>query len=122
MYPVINLLRELHKKGELAPAAEALLAPRMADEELYDLTNDPYEINNLANSERIDDQRVLQHLRGVLQDWIEESNDHGRNLEPPELVQQYIKVMYDRWGQPPSELKPPFVYQPPYVSSKDANQ
>jgi len=114
MYPVIPLLRELHKQGKLNAAQETLLAPRMPDEELYDLKDDPYEINNLADSKDPKHRRVLQQLRDVLDHWIEETDDHGRRLEPPELVQQWIKVMYDRWGGPPKELKPPYIYDEPY--------
>ena len=114
MYPVIPLLRKLHKEGKLDPVQEALLAPRMPGEELYDLKNDPYEINNLAGSADPEHRRVLQRLRGVLDTWIEETDDQGRRLEPPELVQEWIKVMYGRWGGPPKELQPPFVYGEPY--------
>ncbi|MHC4398780.1 MAG: hypothetical protein ACYTG0_03780 [Planctomycetota bacterium] len=90
------------------------MAPRMPDEELYDLENDPYEISNLAGSDDPEHRRVLRHLRGVLEGWIEETNDQGRRLEPPELVQHWIKVMYGRWDGPPKELKPPYVYGEPY--------
>ena len=114
MYPVIPLLRQLHKEDKLNAVQEQLLAPRMPAEELYDLENDPYEITNLAASNDPEHRRVLQQLRGALDDWIEETDDQGRRLEPPELVQQWIKVMYDRWGYPPRELKPPFVYVHPY--------
>ena len=114
MYPVIPLLRELHKEGKLTPVQETLLAPRMPDEELYDLENDPYEINNLAGSADPEHRRQLQRLRGVLDGWIEETDDQGRRLEPPELVQQWIEVMYGRWGGPPKELEPPYVYEEPY--------
>lgn len=114
MYPVIPLLRELHKEGKLNAVQQALLAPRMPDEELYDLENDPYEVNNLAGSPDPEHQRVLQQLRGTLDNWIEETDDQGRHLEPPELVQQWIKVMYDRWGGPPEGFERPYVYGEPY--------
>ncbi len=114
MYPVIPLLRKLHKEGKLNAVQKTLLAPRMPDEELYDLDNDPYEINNLAGSAAPEHRRVLQQLRDALDGWIEETNDQGRRLESPELVQQWLKVMYDRWGGPPKEFESPFVYGEPY--------
>ena len=114
MYPVIPLLRELDKQGKLNAVQQALLAPRMPDEELHDLKNDPYEINNLVGSTDPEHRRVLEQLRGVLNGWIEQTGDRGRRPEPPELVQQWIKVMYDRWGGPPEELEPPYVYEQPY--------
>ena len=83
-YPVWNLLKELHAAGKLSPAAEALCAPTMPEEELFDLDNDPHEIKNLAKSKAR--QGDLKRLRSVLERWIEESGDQGRELEPPELA------------------------------------
>jgi arylsulfatase A-like enzyme len=77
-YPVWNLLPELHAQGKLTPAQEFLCQPRMPDEELYDLQNDPWEIHNLATSTRPEDQAALKKLRAVLEKWIEETNDQGR--------------------------------------------
>ena len=90
------------------------MAPRLTDEELYDLKSDPYEINNLVGSDDPEHRRALGELRGALDDWIEKTGDRGMRAEPPELVQQWMKVMYDRWGYPPKELQPPYVYGEPY--------
>ena len=83
-YPVWNLLKELHAAGKLTPAQDALCAPTMPAEELFDLDHDPYEINNLAASPQ--HAQVLQRLRAALEKWIEDTNDQGRQLEPPELA------------------------------------
>ena len=48
-YPVWNLLKELHAAGKLTPSQDGLCAPTMPAEELYDLENDPHEIDNLAS-------------------------------------------------------------------------
>jgi hypothetical protein len=56
----------------------------MPAEELYDLQNDPHEIDNLATSSR--HATVLNRLRSVLEKWIEETGDQGKTLEPPDLV------------------------------------
>ncbi len=63
----------------------------------------------------------LQRATGVLDRWIEETNDQGRCLEPPELVQRWIGVMYDRWGGPPGVLRPPYVYGEPYWPLSEAS-
>lgn len=83
-YPVWNLLKELCAAGQLTPAQAALCAPSMPEEELYDLRTDPHEIHNLAKSPR--HQHVLKRLRAALEKWIEQTNDQGRELEPPELA------------------------------------
>jgi N-sulfoglucosamine sulfohydrolase len=77
-YPVWNLWKELHAQGKLTPPQEFLCQPRLPDEELYDLQSDPFEIQNLANSTQPQPQAELKKLRGVLEKWIEETNDQGR--------------------------------------------
>ncbi len=85
-YPVWNLLKELHAAGKLTPEQEALCASAMPAEELYDIEADPHEIRNLAGS--VEHRAVLERLRGVLEKWIEESNDQGRQLEPPDVARR----------------------------------
>jgi len=83
-YPVWDLLKRLHGEGKLTPVQAKLCEPTMPSEELYDLENDPHEINNLASSPR--HVETLKRLRSVLEKWIEETNDQGKTLEPVELV------------------------------------
>jgi len=83
-YPVWNLLKELDKQGKLTPLQKFLTAPSMPSEELYDEVADPYETINLATSS--EHQKILLELRGAVDRWIEESNDQGKQLEPPELA------------------------------------
>ncbi len=80
-YPVWNLMQELHKEGKLTPAQDFLCQPRMPEEELYDLQADPYEIHNLADSKKPEDQAELKKLRSVLEKWITETGDQGQTPE-----------------------------------------
>ena len=80
-YPVWNLLKELHAQGKLTPAQEVLCQPSMPAEELYDLQTDPWEINNLAQSNQTEHQAALKRLRGVLEKWITDTGDKGQRLE-----------------------------------------
>lgn len=84
-YPVWNLLKELNAEGKLTPVQAVLCAPRMPDEELYDLRSDPDEIKNLAASDDPKDQATLKRLRRVMKNWIKETNDQG---EIPELKKE----------------------------------
>jgi arylsulfatase A-like enzyme len=77
-YPVWNLLKELNAAHKLTPVQAVLCAPRMADEELYDLQSDPHEIKNLAKSSDPKDQAALKRLREVLATWITETKDKGQ--------------------------------------------
>jgi hypothetical protein len=81
---VWNLIKELNAQGKLTPVQAVLAAPTMPSEELYDLEKDPWETNNLAKSWT--GQPTLIKLRGVLEKWIEDTNDQGKQLEPSELV------------------------------------
>lgn len=83
-YPVWNLLKQLDAEGKLGPLPKFLTAPTMPPEELYEVVADPHETVNLASSP--EHQAVLQELRQVLARWIEETNDQGRTLEPPEVA------------------------------------
>ena len=87
-YPVWTLLPKLHAEGKLTPPQEFLCQPTRPAEELYDLQNDPWELHNLANSPQPEPRAALQRLRGVLEKWIEETNDQGRRFETLAELQQ----------------------------------
>jgi N-sulfoglucosamine sulfohydrolase len=80
-YPVWTLLPKLYAEGKLTPAQAALCQPNMPEEELYDLQNDPWEIHNLAKSQNPEHQAKLKKLRAVLDQWIVDTDDHGRRME-----------------------------------------
>jgi arylsulfatase A-like enzyme len=83
-YPVWNLIKELHAAGKLTPVQKVLAQQSMPEEELYDLSTDPHEINNLAKSP--DHEATRNRLRAALEKWIDDTNDQGRELEPAELA------------------------------------
>ena len=85
-YPVWNLLKQLDAQGQLTPTQKLLTAPTMPPEELYDLQSDPHEIRNLATSQDPVDRDALRRLRKVLEQWIADTADKGRELEPPEIA------------------------------------
>ena len=87
-YPVWTLLPKLQAEGKLTPPQEFLCQPTRPAEELYDLQNDPWELHNLANSPQPEPRAALQRLRGVLEKWIEETNDQGRRFETLAELQQ----------------------------------
>ena len=86
-YPVWNLIKELGAAGQLTDWQKNFyLSPTMAPEELYDMDTDPWAMNNLVNSKDPVHQTTLTRLRGTLEEWIVESDDQGRVLEPAALV------------------------------------
>ncbi len=89
--PIIKRLRELYEKGALEghPAERLFTTPR-PKEELYDRLSDPWELNNLA--EDPDHAKILNELRGILEDWIAETNDQGQHPEPAAVYDEDMAV------------------------------
>jgi arylsulfatase A-like enzyme len=114
-YPMWNLIKRLHQEKQLTPVQAALAAPAMSAEELYDLETDPHEINNLATSPA--HKATLQRLRGVLEKWIADSRDQGRDFEPPAVVARQGATRTssnpnagytpDGKGPSPADVRPP---------------
>ena len=71
---VIKEMRELARAGELNAAQEAFLLPqKRAAEELYDLENDPDEVNNLAGKAGY--ESIQSDLSRALAAWMEDNGD-----------------------------------------------
>jgi len=73
-------MRELYKAGKLNELQSRFYQATRPTEELYDLENDPMELNNLA--EDSDYKKQLLKMRKALYRWMKESNDLGLIPEP----------------------------------------
>lgn len=101
-YATIWVLRKLAKEDALTPVQAQMLAPTRPGEELYDIIADPYEIENLAESQ--DHQEIVAQLRGVLDRWIQSSDDQGQIPEDP-AVQAYYEERSHRHDEEIEEMK-----------------
>lgn len=90
-YPVDTVMRVLHAKGEWT---SPFMADTRPEEELYDLREDPHEMNNLAADPAY--AEALQTMRAALDAWIEESGDRGAIDES--LTVDLDMVMEEKWG------------------------
>ncbi|MHC4119958.1 MAG: sulfatase-like hydrolase/transferase [Planctomycetota bacterium] len=81
-------IRRVHAEGKLPPAARLFMAEQKPVEELYDLQNDPHEINNLADDPRHAGR--LKKMRQVHLQWVKQTKDLGLMPEP-ELVEREKK-------------------------------
>jgi len=81
--------RELWESGNLNELQSRFYLPARSPEELYDLENDPFEINNLAGDPA--NNEVLSSLRVRLYEWMDETNDPVLIPEPllEDLGKQY---------------------------------
>jgi hypothetical protein len=92
-------MRKLYAEGKLSGPAADLMKP-MPPELLYNPDTDPYEINNLANSDDPENRKALARLRGILDSWMEETGDLGSIPEPPEIYKPFEKEMGEWFGTP----------------------
>ena len=96
-YPMIALMRALHKEGKLTAAQQPFMAETRPKEELYDLKADPWEVHNLAAAP--EHQAVLTRMRNRLDAWIEETRDMGEAPEDSAIAKEWEEAMkrtYDR--------------------------
>lgn len=77
--PWMQKLRELDQQGKLNKVQKLLTAKTRPAEELYDLSVDPFEINNLATDPKY--TAKLQDFRKILSKWIKETGDRGTSAE-----------------------------------------
>ena len=78
---------KMHAAGELnEKQLDCFVEPRVA-EELYDVVNDPFQYNNLA--ENPDYLTELNKMRGLLDNWIVETGDKIPESPSPDT--------FDRW-------------------------
>jgi len=85
--PMMRELRNLYKTGQLNEKQKLWLRPTKPKEELYDLENDPYELENLVGKPELQD--TLLYYRAVLSDWIKTTNDLGKSQEK-DLIERWL--------------------------------
>ena len=73
-------IRRVHGEGKMPAAAELFMAEHKPVEELYDLKNDPHEINNLAGETK--HRKILERMRRVHLEWVKDTKDLGLMPEP----------------------------------------
>ena len=85
--PMMKELNKLWKENLLIKDHRLWFETPKPKEELYDLTKDPYELNNLADKISLKD--TLFFLREVLDQWIIDTNDLGEYSEK-ELIKKWF--------------------------------
>ena len=99
-------MEELFAKGKLSDVQARFFSNYRPAEELYNLKDDPYEINNLAHHP--DFEEKLVELRGKLENWVKETDDKGQYPESQENLQKVYEHWKDRfitqYGKPFEEM------------------
>ncbi len=74
-YPTLAEMNVLYLKGELNQAQSRFMAAVKPEFELYDMINDPYELNNLADDPEF--QEIKNDYLARLNAWRQSVNDEG---------------------------------------------
>lgn len=70
-YPVYTLMKVMHRKGMLTPEQEQFMASERPEFELYEVGNDPFQLNNIA----AENPDIVLHFNDKLKQWQRETND-----------------------------------------------
>ena len=103
---ILIALREYHAAGKLNEVQELLFREVRPSEELYAVNDDPHEINNLADDPNYAEK--LKELRGRLDQWMQETDDKGRQPESTEMFDSDMAVYTAKLRSPkfpPEQLK-----------------
>lgn len=89
---IMVAIREGHRKGTLPEHGKKLMQSGKPVEELFDVTSDPFELNNLAGDERYED--ILRRMREAHKEWSAGIYDSG--LIPETILRRWE----DQYGLP----------------------
>jgi len=95
-------MRRMYERGELEGVHAAPYGERVP-EELYDLYEDPDEAVNLAEDPEYEDQ--LSKMRGLLDDWIIDTDDKGQYPRSAAAMQEVIDRMPPDWLKSPEYIQ-----------------
>lgn len=92
-------MRELFQAGKLNELQSRFYQPTRPTEELYDLENDPMELNNLATDPKY--KKQVAQMQKALYKWMKETNDQGLIPEP------ILEDLGKKYGNKYSAMKQP---------------
>ncbi len=90
--PFVKTMRQLNAENKLDSVQSVFFKSMRPAEELYNLKEDPYELNNLALHTEYAD--VLKNHAMILEQWIKDTDDKGQYSEN----EANLKLMLGIWG------------------------
>lgn len=98
-YATFKDMRARREAGELTPLQAAYLDHlKRPEDELYHLESDPHQIHNLAADPAYGEE--LKRHRGILEQWIEETDDKGQYPESRENLKAVFKQAKGKVASP----------------------
>jgi N-sulfoglucosamine sulfohydrolase len=101
LMPTMQVWRKLNYEGKLNEAQKLFFRTAKPAEELYDVTADPHETNNLAEDPKY--SRILKQMRVVLERWMADTRDMG-GIPETEMIQRGLVT--DRLKEYAERVKP----------------
>ena len=89
----VQVMHQLYDDKKLNVVQSRFMSDERPEEELYNLQEDPYELNNLATNSEY--SIVLKEYSQVLNNWIAKTDDKGQYPENEEN----LKLMLGIWGE-----------------------
>jgi arylsulfatase A-like enzyme len=87
-------LKDYYAAGKMNSIQALSFAATRPAEELYELTNDKWEVKNLAGDKAYESRLV--EMRELLNKWVQESNDQGQNPESDLMYNSDMKLYMDK--------------------------
>jgi len=100
-WPVSKEFRRRMAAGEMMGAQKLFFGDEKPAEELYDLSNDPHEIHNLAKDPEHAEE--LERHRELLAKWMKDTDDKGQYPESEAALLACLKRYRDRCVNPEYE-------------------
>ena len=106
--PMMSEMRSLYMRDDLDEEQKVWFKSPQTQEELYDLHNDPIELNNLAEKRAWKD--TLHHYSKLLDQWIRNTGDLGE-IPEEELIELWLTD-----GKQPKLPKPEVLFKDQMVT------
>ncbi|MBG85449.1 MAG: sulfatase [Verrucomicrobiales bacterium] len=90
---ILQAVKDWDAAGKLNDTQKLVTRQLRPKEELYDVSADPYEINNLAGNPKY--ARQLKEMRRRLNQWMKKTGDKGRKAESATMFDSDMKVYLD---------------------------
>lgn len=95
----MNVLLEKLENNQLNEDQKFWFRDRKEEVELYDLWNDPYELNNIAHKKQNDS--IIQRLDDALSSWLTKIDDKGIKYQ---TEKELVESMWPKGKQPETSL------------------
>ena len=93
-YPVLTLMQYMHKNDNLDSIQEIFMANSKPEEEFYDISDDPWEVNNLVSDNNY--EQSLSDMRAMM-DSVHQKFDMGIYPESKEEIEFAKNLMKNRF-------------------------